>query len=82
MKHQKECTKSKDEKRLTFMFIGEKIKNWKFFDSFFLIPTIATFDENVYQYGKKWMYMRIFAFYFLWYSFHIEWKHGLAENYK
>lgn len=56
---------------------------WKemlYFEHFFLIPTLATFDMNDYSYGKKWVYRRFFTLYIFWWEFSLEWRHGDAKK--
>ena len=67
------------ERRLSFKFIGQPIKSWFYFEHFFLLPAIATFDMNDYSYGKKYMYKRVYALYIFWWEFALEWRHGLAK---
>ena len=63
------------DKRLTFSFIGQRWKECIYFQHFFLVPTIATFTENIYGKQKKWMYQRIFSLYILWWEFSVGWKY-------
>lgn len=70
------------EKRLTFTFIGERPEHWKYFSHFFFTPAFATFTQNIYQYGNKWMYQRVFVFYIFFWEFSIDWKYGKVEDRK
>jgi hypothetical protein len=68
------------ERRFRFRYIGQPIKSWLYFGHFFFLPAIGTFDTNDYQYGRKWMYVRIYALYIFWWEFAIEWRHGEAKK--
>lgn len=67
------------ERRLSFKFIGQPIKSWFYFEHFFFLPAIATFNMNDYSYGKKYKYKRVYALYIFWWEFSLEWRHGLAK---
>lgn len=70
----------KKEKRLKFGFVGCPIKDWIFFEHFFLIPTIGTFDSCTYHYGDRWNDTRVYALYIFWWTFYIDWKHRPVKD--
>lgn len=54
------------------------IREWRFFDNFFLTPAIATFSLNTYKYGKDYMYTRYITLYWLWFDISLTWEYGKA----
>ena len=67
-------------KRLTVSMVGVPFRQWKFFEHFFFLPTIATFSENIYGLQRKWYFQRVFSFYIFFWEFSINWKYGRTSE--
>ena len=64
------------ERNLRFFMEFPNIKAWKFFSSFFLLPTIYVSNLNTYSAGEKYLYTRYIQVSFLWFSIGVQWDYG------
>lgn len=59
----------------------QHVRYWRFFESFYLIPTLATFTLNTFQYGvSKYYYTRYVCLYWLWFNVSLSWEYGPIKH--
>lgn len=56
------------------------IKAWRFFEQFYIIPTLGTFATNTYYWGKDYYYTRYIELYWLWFSIGVSWDFGKVKE--
>jgi len=70
----------KSDREFKFYNLTPRIKDWRFFSSFYLFPTLTTYSYNSYEFGKKYMFTRCVDLCFLWFVVGISWKYGKSKN--
>lgn len=68
--------------RIRFYQYIPSVKKWKYFESFFLFPSIVTSVANTYRYGEEYYFTRDIGLYWLWFYWGIEWKFGKVKDLK
>ena len=57
------------------------IKEWRFFEIFYFLPTIITWSTNTYcSKSENYLYTRYVEFWFLWFMIGISWEYGKPQN--
>lgn len=62
--------------RMAIHLVKPRKGTLKYFDCFYLIPTILTYSMNTYQNGKKYIFTRYTGFHFLWWSVEVSMEYG------
>lgn len=62
--------------RMAFHFVKPRRGTKKYFECFYLIPTILTYTLNTYERGKKYCFTRYISFQFLWWAVEVSMEYG------
>lgn len=68
------------KRNFRFFNYSTGIKAWKFFEAFYLIPTLETSCINTYSYGKPYLFTRSIGFCWLWFYVGIQWDYGKVST--
>ena len=69
------------KRKIRFKTHFQPIKDWLYFENFFLLPTICIFSLNTYRrVSDNYLYTRYIKFYWLWFDIGIQWEYGDPEK--
>lgn len=69
-----------DKGRMAVHFVKPRRGTKRYFECFYLIPTILTYTLNTYQSGKKYLFTRYTGIHFLWWAIEVSVEYGEAKS--
>ena len=69
-------------KRFAIELNWPHLKELRFFNDFYLFPTIGFFTLNTYKYGERYRYTRYIDIFFLWFSISFQIRYDKSNNLK
>ena len=66
--------------RMAIHFVKPRRGTMKYFECFYLIPTILTYTLNTYESGKKYRFTRYIGIQFFWWAVEVSIEYGEDKN--